>query len=506
MAGDDVPFQPELFVARDRARAFTRWIREALSERRLGYQGDRVGMETLVDRADEKLTRTLAGIADTQAALDAGRIRDRERGYMEVPLLVAAHTVALCVSAARRIERARSLGQTAGRDAERGVLDLLEQALARLDRFCAAYDEKQPVGPKQLASLERILTQIETAHRLEHPLPGGSETVLPFDRTPPRLRSDPSVLDDLLRAVRAELGGRATRWSVEPATPEAPLRLAIGEAGNAEVPLEVPPAVARAAAVLAHLHRVDVHAFGSPGAPAEEGGLLTGETEPAPDTYARFEIALADEAARGLDAVLAAVAGPEAALTPDAESAVRALLDAPPVPDEGLPSPLRMVALLGVLRALDAAIVRTLLPRAKTPHCRVAASQVPREKTRKAPVRRDLLLVLEDTFLDFPSHRVDPVATLAADGKLGNKQGTAADAAVLLAVLGRSWRFAGQDIRAAMDLAPLEAGDVEELIGLLGEIAPIRKDLEAGAAVDAVRLTTLERACIGVLGRIGRLA
>ncbi len=35
---------PELFVARDRARRFARYIREALQERRLFYRGAEVGM------------------------------------------------------------------------------------------------------------------------------------------------------------------------------------------------------------------------------------------------------------------------------------------------------------------------------------------------------------------------------------------------------------------------------------------------------------------------------
>lgn len=504
MSHEDAP-TPELFVARDRARRFSRRIREALDERRLGYQGDRVGMATLVDHADDNLAAVLEDVAQTIADVEARRIRDRERGFMEVPLLVAAAGVALRVGAARRLEARRRLGAGETKELEAAVLGLLDDALARLDRYVAAYDEKLPVGPLRVVPIDRLLERIESVHRLEHPVPQADGAPPAFDAAPPPVRADDAVLEDLLRAARAALTDAPAPWSVQPAAPDQPMRLALGTAAADSVGVAGPADVARAARVLGHVCPVVITCVGRPGAEGDDAGLLSDAAPPTPDRIDRIEIEIADEAAGSLEAVMRAAAGPDAALTAEAEKAVRALLAAPPLPDDGPPPPMRSVALLGLLRALDAELAGALLARADTPACRVAASQVPRESTRKAPVRRDLVLVLEDTYPAFPGHRVDDVARLAADGKLSAKNVLPADAAALLAVLGRTWRFAGRDIRRALDLDPLQETDVDELIGALGEAADIRRRLEGGDAVEAVEVMRIERSVLAVLGRLGRL-
>ena len=72
-------------------------------------------------------------------------------------------------------------------------------------------------------------------------------------------------------------------------------------------------------------------------------------------------------------------------------------------------------------------------------------------------------------------------------------------------MIGRNWRFGGQDRRRAMDLEPLTNADVEELMQDLADHARVRKALETGQMVDAAEATRLERASIAILGRLGRL-
>jgi hypothetical protein len=136
---------------------------------------------------------------------------------------------------------------------------------------------------------------------------------------------------------------------------------------------------------------------------------------------------------------------------------------------------------------------------------RVAASRLPRERTRKAPLLRSLLAQLEARFKAFPTHRAAEVAEAAAQGKLAARHATAADVAALLALLGRPWNAAGVPVERALDLAPLEDAEVEALVGDLCALAAVRRDLEAGRTVEAPRMARLEKAALGVLGRLGRV-
>ncbi len=498
---DDAEPQPTFFVCRDRARRYGRRLREALEERRLAYRGADIGMETLSDSADPGLKETLAAIAETETDLEERRIRDRERGYMEVPLLVMGSALAIRIVAARRLEAKRRRGRVEERPARAAILELFEDGLDRVERYCAAYDEKRPVGPSRLVELARLLERVERhrtfgQERLE--MAGRA-----YDRVPPTLRSDDAALEDLVRIARGTLEAVDGPWRVEVATPTEPMRLSLGATKGDG--LELPDDLARAQALLSHLHPVSIELRGQPERAAKQRGVLSEDQEPRPARVTGLTLTLADPTASGRAATLTACAGDGAQLTADTETAVRRLLEAPPLTLEGQLPPQRMVALMGLLKAVDDEIRRVLIPGATTPRARVAASQLPREKTRKAPPRADLVHVLEQDFPGFPSHRLDAVATAAADGKLARGNANAADAAALVAVTGRTWRFGGRDFRGALPLADLEPLEVEMLIQELVDVAQVRRDLEAGKAVDPLMHTRLERSSIGILGRLGRV-
>ena len=152
---------PELFVARDRARRFARYIREALQERRLYYRGAEVGMASLVDEAGEALEAVLEDLKQTIADILATRIRDRERGYMEMPLVVMAEGLLDRVDLARRMDRAREQGGVPRREAGVAVIALLDDALQRIEAYCGAYDEKRPLGLTRSTDLAHALETVE---------------------------------------------------------------------------------------------------------------------------------------------------------------------------------------------------------------------------------------------------------------------------------------------------------------------------------------------------------
>lgn len=499
----DLP-APTLFVARDRARRFARYIREALQERRLHYRGADVGMTALVDEAEAALAAVVEDMRQTVADLLEQRIHDRERGYMELPLVTAAEGLLDRVDLARRMDKARGLGGFPERDARAAVLALLDDALLRLDAYTGAYDEKRPSGPRRDTDLGHVLETVERHAAWERALANPRATVPPAsDRTPPTVASDPNALEDLLRAARAALPLAQAPWRITPGGPGAPLVLELGEPSDASEEVPPPERMARALEVLAFVHRVDVLCMGRPAETA--GGLLSATPESEEPTYEAITIQLTDEAAGRVELSVAAAAGQDAVLSPDAERAVRALLQAPPLPEMGPPPPARLIALMGVLKALDSALAECVLPKGQTNAVRVAGSRLPRERTRKAPLVRALTAQLESRFAGFPTHRTEEVAASATAGKLVARHANAADMAVLLALLGRRWNAGGRDIERSVDLGPLTDAEVEELIGELASIAVIRKQLEAGKLVEAAKVTRLEQACVAVLGRLGRV-
>nr|MDJ0521563.1 hypothetical protein [Planctomycetota bacterium] len=278
----------------------------------------------------------------------------------------------------------------------------------------------------------------------------------------------------------------------------------LGVAGDDAV--EVPPTerMARALEVLGFVQRVEVLCLGR--MPESAGGLLSPDPESEEPTYDSITVELADEAAGRVDLSLAAAAGREAVLAPDDERAVRALLQAPPLSEMGPPPPARLVALMGVLKALDGALAERVLPLAQSNATRVAGSRLPRENTRKAPLVRSVTAQMEGRFAGFPTHRVEEVAGAATDGKLVARFANAADTAVLLALFGRRWNAGGRDVERVVDLGPLTDEEIEELVRELSSIAVIRKQLESGKSMEPARITRLEQALVAVLGRLGRVS
>jgi hypothetical protein len=502
---DPEPAPPTFFVARDRARRFTRYIREALQERRLNYRGADVGMTSLVDEADENLSAVAEDARTTLSDILGRRMRDRERGYMEAPLVALTEGVIERVDLARRLDRALVGGSAPVKEARAAVLALLDDALVRLDAYCGSYDEKRPIGPRRSADLAHLLIAVEQHAAWERMLQGGSGRLsgAPYDKAPPTLQSDPHGLEDLLRAARAAVPASAGPWEVRAAGPEQPLLLSLGEAQSEDEPVPAPERLVRAAEVLAFLHPVAVECVGRQ-APRERG-LLSEEGEaPAPEIH-RVRLHLADEAAGSLELSVAAAAGPGALLSPAGERAVRALLDAPPVPSAGPPPPQRLIALLGLLRTLDESLVQSVLGNLRKQPVEVGASRLPREDTRKAPLKRAVFEELEARFPGFPSHRVEEIASAAAGGKLAARHMAPLDAAVVLALFARSWHVLGRDLTRSIRVEPLEDEDVEAVVRELIALAGIRRELEAGRPVAAGDITRLERATIAVLGRLGRV-
>lgn len=492
-------------MARDRARRFVRTIREALQERRLHYRGADVGMATLSNESDEALAAVVRDARQTVDDVARQRIRDRERGYMEMPLVVALEGIVERVERARRLDRAASLGGLDMRAARAAVLALLEDALLRLEVYCGAYDEKRPVGPRRQADVAHLLEQVERDAFWSRTQAGRhAEPSRAFDRAPPPILSDPPVLEDLLRAARAAVGEISEGWRVEPGGAGRPLELALGTAGRDAGAVPAPERLARAGELLASLHPVAVTCLGR--TPAASGGLLSAGRETAAPRVEAVRLALSDEAAGSLELVVGAAGGEQARLDPEAERAVRALLQSPPLPQEGPPPPERTVALLGLLQALDAGLAKRLLSRLTTNACRVAASRLPRESTRKAPLRRALAEALAAAFPEFPAHRLEPVSRDLAEGRLGTRHANPADVAVALALIGRDAPLGGEALRRAIDLESLTGEDVAALVRDLCQVAAVRRDLERGAAVDAARITRLEQSAIAVLGRLGRLS
>src|SRR5262245_11270515 len=192
------------FVARDRASRFAFRLKEIARDRRMAYAGDKVGMTSFAE-AGPALAAVEKDLSETIADVLAGRLRDRERGETTIPLVVALDGVRERVRRAREAETTR-LAKRGGDPAAWGrrLLLLLEGACARLDAFAAVYDRKRMVPEPAPADVDRLLARIE-----EESAPPGA--MGPHaDGMLPRLVTSAEPLDDLLRAVRAEVP-RATR-------------------------------------------------------------------------------------------------------------------------------------------------------------------------------------------------------------------------------------------------------------------------------------------------------
>jgi hypothetical protein len=467
----------EFFVARDRARRLGYRLEKVLQERRLAWRGAEIGMSTVSDDADQALADIARDARRSVEQVLAGEIRDRERGFMEIPFAVALTAVAQRVEDAAALEVGRRLRQVPEARGRKGVVDALAAALARLEAFQAAYDAKTPLPEAGTLDL---------AHLLTHLAPPGQR---PYDRPPPPFVTDAHGLADLLLAARAALGDAGSPWQVTPPDADRPLTLALGSTEGEAAP--VPPAVDRAARVLAFRHPVEVEAFAT-----EDGG----------ERPRGLRLLLGDAEGSNLEATVAAVTGGEAHLTPEAKAAIRALLDAPPAEEGVGPAPQRLVALHGVLQVLDASLRAQLGPRLLTPTVRMGALELPREHTRKARVRPAVLAELEREFEGLAAERLQTLSLELGKSRWSAGGLGAMDAAVLLAAFGRDVARKAHRLERHLRLLPLTDEDVAALVRSLIDVALVRRELEAGRDVDSGALTRLECGAIAALARLGRLA
>lgn len=511
-----------LYVARDRARRFSNMMRRAEQDRRLAYGSERTGMATL---GNEGLTLLEALVREAQASVDdvlAGRLRDRERGYMDPSFVAMAEGLLDRATTALVLERQRVARAVPEAAAQAGVLELLEDGLRRVDAFCATYDEKRPVAALHATDLARVLERIERHARLARMATGSAPTATPpapSGARAPEVSTAADALEDLLRAARAVVPEEPGPWQVIRGGPGEPLRLRMGRLPAGGTARDVPPRVERALRVLQKAQPVTVElrapqptaAAPAPparrdwGALAPEPAAPAGGEEEGP-AVCGVEVCLPDPSAGSTELSAEAGAGSEARLSPDADRAVRALMAAPPLPEAGAPPPQRTVALLGLLKALDAELTRVLIPRLQSGTLRAAAEALPREASRKAPLRHDVLEALARTLPGVAASRVEDLVEDLVRAKAGRKRCTAADLALLLALFGRAWTAGGFKAEPVLALAPWQAADVEAALGEARTVAEVRQALEGGSGVECAAVARLERALVALLGRLGRLA
>jgi hypothetical protein len=499
---------PEPFyVAKDRARRFAFHLAQAAQERSLAYRGDSIGMSSLRNESLPLLEGVLKDVETSVADVLAARVRDRERAYMDVPFTVMAESVGERAGLALRLERARAGRGVPEADAQAEILELLAGAQRRVDAFAGAYDEKRPLPTPRPVDLTRLLNLVERDAAWARTLRPLSQSAAPWDQPPPEVKSDPDGLDDLLRAARAAVPGAPGPWRVVRGRATEPLVLTLGADAPDLIDLPTPGRLERAARVLGFLHPVEVRCRGRREAPRQRRDWGADPASPPPSDEPAVEqvvLKLPDPAAGGTALAAVAGAGGDARLSPDAERAVRALLAAPPMPASGVAPPGRTVALLGLLKAFDAELVRALLPRLADGALRNAAQRVAREDSRKAQVRRDVVAALEATLPGFPAGRLEDVIADVATGKAGRKRCVPLDAVVLLVLFGRTFVVGGFKAERALRVDPWTEDDVLSAARDLLEVAEVRRDLEGGRGADAAALTRLERATVALLGRLGR--
>jgi hypothetical protein len=496
------------FVAKDRARRFAFHLAQAAQERNLAYRGDAIGMSSLRNEALPLLEGVLKDVETSVGDVLAGRVRDRERGYMDVPFTVMAESVAERAALALRLERARTGRGVPEAEAQAEVLELLAAAQRRVDAFAGAYDEKRPLLAPRAVDLTRLLNLLERDAAWTRSLRPLAQGAPAWDQPPPEVKSDPDGLDDLLRAARAAVPGAPGPWRVVRGRASEPLVLTLGADAPDLVDAPAPPRLDRAARVLGFLHPVEVRTRGRRAAvrPRHDWGADPAGPPPSDEpTVEQVVLRLPDPAAGGTALAAVAGAGGDARLSPEAERAVRALLAAPPMPASGVAPPVRTVALLGLLKAFDVELVRALLPRLADGALREAARRVPREDSRKAPVRHDVAAALEAALPGFPAGRLEDVLADVATGKAGRKRCVPLDVVVLLMLFGRTFVVGGFKAERALRLDPWTEADVLAAAKDLLEVADVRRDLEGGRGADAAALTRLERATVALLGRLGRL-
>jgi hypothetical protein len=284
--------------------------------------------------------------------------------------------------------------------------------------------------------------------------------------------------------------------------PAGLLTLRLGTAAEGDTDLPLPARLATALEVLAFRAPLTVRLVGSA---APDGAGLLSAAGPRQDTVRAVELVLTLPAASdgGLD--LVACAGEGATLHAKAQGAFEALQRAPVLGPDGTPPPARLVAWMGLFTALDGELKRVVMTRAKSNGVRVVAGRLPRESTRKAPLKALVTDALTRAFEGLVAERVDGIASELAAGKLASSRATAADAAIVLALVGRTWEAGGAHLPRTLVVDPLEDREVHALVHDLLTISAARQDLERGATLDRPTAQALERALLGALGRLGRV-
>jgi hypothetical protein len=299
------------------------------------------------------------------------------------------------------------------------------------------------------------------------------------------------ALEDLLRAARAEVVDARPPWRATRATATAPLTLSIGKepTGGEEPPSLTGPAPSaartdRAASVLAFAHPVRV--LRAKDAEGETVGL-------------RIEVRDASAAAVG------ARMAEGTALPARAEAAVRAHLRAAAGGGDPL-DPARLVAVLGVFRAVERELEEAFREGVGTSAAQVVAANVPREASRKAPVHREVVGRLAAAFPAFPEHRVTDVVEALNQGDPPTSLLRPPDVAVVLAVLGLSWPGGKPFGERVLPLGAWTDEDVRAAVGETTVLGALRGALDKGRDPGEGWVARFEAAAFGLLGRLARLA
>ena len=494
--------RPEFFVTKDRAKRLAFRLVGIAKERGLFYAGERVGMTSFA----ESVPALLEVEADLETTIDAvlrGRLRDRERGETEIPLVVVLESVRERVVRARLLEERRRANRIDVAWAQKKLLGLLADASRRLDAFVRLYDDRRFVPLPAPVDLTHVLLRVEddaVVDRLPSAAtePPGLKS-RPVDRMAPTLTSCADALEDLLRAARAEIPLATPPWRLERASPTAPIELAIGATrtlratANAVGTMDERPTsfapdpgeerTDRARAVLRFAHDVTVERV------RDDEGSTRG-----------LHVTLADRVAEAVGERVR----PDVALAPAIDGAVRAYLSAAArSPDASAPT--RLIGAMGVFRAIDAELARVIGKALSEPGARLAAQRVPRESSRKAPVRREVIAALEAAVPGFPGHRVGDVLETIAAGKPGRDTTKPPDVAVVLAFLGRRWAKAAGFGERVLPLGVLTDEDITSMVGDVVELAAIRGALDQGRDPGPAWDARFEAAAFRLLGRFALL-
>jgi hypothetical protein len=161
---------------------------------------------------------------------------------------------------------------------------------------------------------------------------------------------------------------------------------------------------------------------------------------------------------------------------------------------------------MGLFRAVDGACERVLSPALASSAVGGAAPGVPREATRKAPVRREVVDAVAAAFPGFPTHRVSEVLDAVAAGKAPGGAARPPDAAVVLAFLALRWTAAGGFGDRALPLGPLSDDDVRAAVRDVVALAELRQALERGRDPGEGWPARLEQAAFGLLRRLASTA